>query len=83
VFDTLGEADDQSFVLMHAIADVVGRRAGDILAEMTKAVPDPAAARALAQSAYLELRPMRAALQALDTRLSSLESEFIESSGAV
>jgi hypothetical protein len=40
VFDTLGNADTQSFVIMHAIADVVGRRAGDILTEMMKPVPD-------------------------------------------
>lgn len=82
VFDTLGEADTQTFVIMHAIADVVGRRARDILSEMMKPKPDPAAARALARSAYLELRPMRAALQELDIQLSSLEGEFIENSGA-
>lgn len=83
VFSTLGEADTQTYLLMNAIADVIGARAGAILSEMMKPVPDPLAARALAHAAYLELRPMRAALEALDVRLSRLESEFIESSGAV
>ena len=83
VFDTLSEADAQTFIIMQAIGDIIGSRAGAILVEMMKPVPDVAAAGALARTAYLELKPMRLALQALDAQLSGLENEFIESSGAV
>ena len=82
VFDTLSEADTQYYVLMSAIGDAIGQRASAMLAEMMKPVPDAAAAHALARTAYAELRPMREALHALDVKLSQLENEFIDASGA-
>ncbi len=83
IFETLTDTDVQTLAIMQMIGGVIGRRAGEILTHMMRTPPDPAAASVVARAAYVELKPMRAALQALDLQLSGLENEFIETSGAV